>query len=106
LDEIFNKVRPIVDEIFANNQPDDDDGDSCSEYFKKFSSLSQDKLLEEKFLVPIGGDNYALNFSDVAKFVAPKLHKMYANPDLYSSSVMFEPPAERQPNVLRLQLTD
>jgi molybdenum cofactor biosynthesis enzyme MoaA len=31
---------------------------------------------------------------------------MYSDPNLYSSAVMFEPPSERQPNVLRLQLTE
>lgn len=64
------------------------------------------QLVDQRMLIPIGKNTYALNFSDVTKFVAPKLHAMYGDSSLYSSSVMFEPPAERQPNVLRLQLTD
>lgn len=63
-------------------------------------------LLAERFLIKVGPNEFVLNYQNIVKFVAPELFEVYNNPSLYNQkAVITPPPAEKQPNVLTLQLT-
>ncbi len=100
---IKQKLRKVIDTTLTKIQFDFLDRDTKTNIIENASK----KLIENGLVIPIHDtDSYALNFSEISKFTSPQLESIYTNPELFSTSVMFEPPAERLPNVLRLQLTD
>ncbi len=65
-----------------------------------------DILLKDKFFIRTKSWNYVLNHIEMSKFVSPKLYKLYQDRNIYSKqSVNSLPPAESQPHVLMLELT-
>jgi radical SAM superfamily enzyme len=79
--------------------------DSAREEFYK---LWKKELINNNIFLPSEKeeDEYVLNFWNITEFVAPELYNLYMNPELYSSWVTVWPPAEKLPNVLKLELTD
>jgi len=65
-----------------------------------------DILLQEEFLIELGTWEYVLNREIIKSFISPELEKVYWNRENYSvQSVSSLPPAEAQPYVLMLELT-
>ncbi|MDD3302712.1 MAG: radical SAM protein [Candidatus Gracilibacteria bacterium] len=65
-----------------------------------------DILLQEEFLIELGTGEYVLNRETIKSFISPELEKVYGNREIYSvQSVSSLPPAEAQPHVLMLELT-
>lgn len=63
------------------------------------------EILIKKGLLINQGKSLVVSQNGIFKYIAPRLALAYSDNRLYSSQDMFSPPSERQPHVLRLELT-